>query len=332
MIILRIRIGNVSPEIGTRAHGELMVGRLHNGTPVSIPFTIVSGAEDGPALHVMSGLSANGASAIEAARRIAANTDPKTLKGTLIVTPIVNMPAFLTRSKNNILENYTNQVDLHTSFPGSPDGPLTHRIAHIITTEVICKAEYAIDLHNSDAGGRYEPFTVVYKIPEPLRTKALQLARAFGLRHIREPKTEVPGRPANAAASKGVALIMVECGESNNQLLECDIETQVRGVRNCMKHLAMIEGQPEIPKEQIVSSEVVTLRTNLGGFLSLKRNLGEHISKGQVFAEVTDVFCDLTETIMSPVDGYVERLSTSMTVGCGDKVGHIVTVERTLMR
>jgi len=330
--MMPIRIGNVSPEIGTRAHGELMVGRLHNGTPVSIPFTIVSGVEDGPALHVVSGYSANGASAIEAARRIAANTDPKTLKGTLIVTPIVNMPAFLTRSKNNILENYTNQLDLYASFPGSPDGPLTHRIAHIIMNEVICKAEYEIDLHNSDAGGRYEPFTVVYKTAEHLKTKAFQLARAFGLRLIQEPKTEVPGRPANVAASKGVASIMVECGESNNQLLECDIEMQVRGVRNCMKHLAMIEGKPEIPEEQIVSSEIVTLRTNLGGFLSLKRNLGQHVSKGQVFAQITNVFYDLTETITSPVDGYVQRLSTNMTVGCGDRVGHIVIPERVLKR
>jgi len=326
-------IGNFSARRGSKASGSLKAGELHDGSVVEIHFMIIRGVNDGPTLLVTAGISGVGLSSIEAARRVLLKTDPRKLSGTLIVVPIVNEPAFLMRERSNVLENYEAPIYLFGIFPGSASGSLTERMADIFTKEVIFKAQYFIDLHNAVKGGRYEPFVSIYPglVSEEMREKAVEIAKSFGTRFINDaglrgpPSPKLAGRPEVIANSKGIISFMSQCGEEG-KLEEVDVEHQVQGVTNVMKFLRMIEGQPELPREQLISSETIQVKSGKGGFLHLTVHLGERVKKGQLMAEITNSFYELIERIEAPADGYVTRISTTPTVCSGDRIGHLSIV------
>jgi predicted deacylase len=62
------------------------------------------------------------------------------------------------------------------------------------------------------------------------------------------------------------------------------------------------------------------VNANRGGFLNFKVKLGEKVSKGQLLAEISDVFYHVKERILSPENGYVFVMTTTLTVSSGDRV------------
>jgi len=320
------KIGEISAEAGAKAYGELKVAELPDGTWTSIPLVIVNGAESGPILAVVAGMGGVDFSAIEAARRVILNTDPKKLKGTLLIVPIANRPAFLTRSTANIFEN--TQTDLFSAFPGSPAGSLTSRIADCLLNEVIYKANYFIAISNLTPGACYTPFTSFYPAPtKEMKDKLLELAKAFGTRFLGDAegprgrdRDKYPGRSHMLANSKGILSILSFCGESG-RVDEESVKVHVRGITNIMKYISMIEGQPEVPAEQIVcNSWLNDLRAKRGGFFRSHVKLAEHVSKGQTLGDVTNLLYETKEQIKSPVDGYIIRITTTPTISGGDVV------------
>jgi len=327
-------IGNVSANSGSKVYGHLRIGELHSEIPVNTWFIIINGAKDGPALLVTAGISGSGISSIEAARRISYLTDPKNLSGTLIVIPIVNEPAFLMRERSNVLENYASPIYLFGAFPGSSEASLTERIAHSVTKEFISRADYYVDLHNAAKGGEYESFVAIYPgiTPTSLRPKVLEFARSFGTKFIVDAGSQgsippkLAGRPQVIAGSKGAPAIMSQCGEEGI-FKEVDTEHQVKGVLNIMKSLSMLEGNPELPKEQLLVKKTLQIKSNNGGFLNLKVKLGEKVKKGQTMGKIANLFCEPIEQIKVPIDGYVTRVTTTLTICSGDRVGHISTAQ-----
>lgn len=330
-----LTVGNVSAEPGSKASGSLKVGELHDGTPVTMKTIVVNGLKNGPTLLVTAGMSGTGISSIEAARRVALRTNPKNLKGRLIVVPVVNEPAFLIRERFNTLENSASPIDLFANFPGDSGGYLTERIASTLSKEIFSRTDYYVDLHNAAPGGRYAPFVVVYPglVDPNLHAKALKFARSFGTRFITDAGSsagQIPqkfmGRPHVLVGSKGIPAFMSQCGEEY-VYEESDIEHQVRGVTNVMMHLCMIDGTPIVPKEQLLTSNSKDVKSNSGGFVRLKVVLGERVKKGQVMGEITNIFYDVIEEVEVPMDGFVIRATTTPTICSGDRLGQISTVQ-----
>ncbi len=77
------------------------------------------------------------------------------IAGTLLLVHIANPPSFYGRTI------YTSPADgknLNRVFPGRPDGTLSERIAHAITSEVIAKANFLVDLHAGDGNEALRPY------------------------------------------------------------------------------------------------------------------------------------------------------------------------------
>ncbi len=64
---------------------------------------------------------------VEIAEQLTNAIEPKKLKGTLIVVPIVNVFGFIHKSRY-----LPDRRDLNRCFPGSEKGSLTSRIAHLL--------------------------------------------------------------------------------------------------------------------------------------------------------------------------------------------------------
>ena len=131
---------------------------------------------------------------ISALQRLRQSIDPRTLRGTLILVHIANPPSFYGRTI------YTSPADgknLNRVFPGRTDGTLSERIAYEITTQVIAKADFLVDLHAGDGNEALRPY-VYMPITGDARLDAVSrgMALAFGLDHIVIDAAGIPPREA----------------------------------------------------------------------------------------------------------------------------------------
>ena len=72
---------------------------------------------------------------VEIIRRVLGALSPTHIKGTLLCVPIVNAFGFIGRSRY-----LPDRRDLNRAFPGSPNGSLAARIAHLFLNEVVAGA------------------------------------------------------------------------------------------------------------------------------------------------------------------------------------------------
>src|SRR6267143_6187400 len=143
-----------------------------------IPVTTIRGAGPGPVLALIAGNHGYEYPPILALQRLPTLIDPAKLKGTIIIVHVANMPSFLGRTV------YFSPVDgknLNRVYRGLKDGTVSERIACAITTEVIEKADYVLDLHCGDGNESLRPY--VYQTvtgDKKMDGDIARLARAFG--------------------------------------------------------------------------------------------------------------------------------------------------------
>src|SRR3982074_2077023 len=135
-----------------------------------IPVTTIRGAGPGPVLALIAGNHGYEYPPILALQRLRTLIDPAKLKGTIIMVHVANMPSFLGRTV------YFSPVDgknLNRVYPGRKDGTVSERIAYAITTEVIEKADYVVDLHCGDGNESLRPYSYQTITPDKKMNEAI---------------------------------------------------------------------------------------------------------------------------------------------------------------
>src|SRR5262249_56052604 len=127
--------------------GEIGWGFVQVGAGADIPVTVINGRTPGPVLALVAGTHGYEYSPILALQRLLPKISPQTLSGAVILVHVANMPSFLRRT---IYYGPEDGKNLNRVYPGKPDGTLSERIARVITTQVIERADYLIDLHCGD--------------------------------------------------------------------------------------------------------------------------------------------------------------------------------------
>src|SRR5206468_11686614 len=89
-------LGTVSSGTTQRHLMKLPGAALANDEPRAV--ITVTGAREGPTLFVNGGLHGGEYPAIEAVIRLGKMLDPKTISGTVILMPVLNLPAFRNRT------------------------------------------------------------------------------------------------------------------------------------------------------------------------------------------------------------------------------------------
>ncbi len=149
-----IRVGNVSSRPGTKQSGHLKVGEKA-ASSIELPVTIIQGESPGPTLVVLAGEHGCEYCGIFAAVRLIRDIQPGSIKGTLIVFPLANPPAFEERS---LFVNPIDVVNLYASYPGSAEGTISYIMAYKIFSEITSIADYLIHLHGADYNESLVPF------------------------------------------------------------------------------------------------------------------------------------------------------------------------------
>src|SRR5882724_2341128 len=206
----------------------------------TIPITVFKGSKPGPVLALTAGIHGYEYPPILALQRL----QIKKLAGTLIVVHIANVPSFLGRT---VYFSPLDGKNLNRVFPGKADGTPSEQIAHAITTNVIDKCDYLLDLHCGDGNESLRPYVYQTVTGETgLDAQIAELVINFGFDHIVIDKNR-PKDPANStycsntAITRGKPAMTVESGFLG-RTSEKSIRGIVNGVESVMRYLMMIEG------------------------------------------------------------------------------------------
>jgi len=313
---------------GERGQKRIRVAELADGSWVELPLMVVRGAEPGPIAYVGAAFHGDEAAGVEIVGRLLAQLDPHALRGTLLAVPVQNPLAFQVQHRyfvGHMLRSPMDQnpADPWASFPGDPNGNLAALIAHALFEQLMRHAHFMIDIHTPTTGGRYPPFAFL----PPTRCGAVvaqaeKLARAFGADYIlANDKGMYVGdkNPHTVLAERGVTAIGVEIGEGG-RLEAADVEIGLRGLRNALKHMGMLAGDPQSFGRQVVIRTMEVTRATRAGLLHLHVKLNDDIEQGQHVATVINPFGEVAEEIHAQRSGPLVRIATHPIVSSGERV------------
>ncbi len=306
-------IGQTSIEAGQIERLQLPISRLPTETWLSVPVEVIRGRRAGPSLLVCGGIHGDEMIGVEIIRRVRERVDPARLRGTLVTVPIVNVFGFINQSRY-----LPDRRDLNRSFPGSAEGSLAARLAHLFMTEVVLRCTHVIDLHSgSNHRCNLPQLRVNLRDPEVRRC-----ALAFHPPVLLHAESR-DGSLREAASKQGLCVLVYEGGEA----LRFDagaIQLGVDGILRVMHALKMQKECPRKPRRPpIECHESRWVRARRSGILRPNIRLGELVAKRQTLGVISDAFGEVASTVRAPRAGIVVGQTNIPHVHQGDAVVHL---------
>ncbi|MEL7157652.1 MAG: succinylglutamate desuccinylase/aspartoacylase family protein, partial [Actinomycetota bacterium] len=264
---------------GRRAQLEVPIARLMSGTPVALPVLVYHGRADGPTVWLNAAIHGDEIGGVEIIRRVLAELDPRSMAGTVIAVPIVNVHGFNTNDRY-----LPDRRDLNRSFPGSARGSLAGRIANLMMTQIVGRCSVGIDLHTG-SDHRVNLPQIRADLDDP---DTRELADIFAAPVTIHAQTR-DGSLRQAGTDAGATVLLYEGGEA----LRFDADAIGRGtagVRRVLHHLGISQTAPEPPAPTIHSRSTKWARATRSGILHLGPQLGDAIEQGERVGTIVDPF------------------------------------------
>ena len=110
------------------------------------------------------------------------------------------------------------------------------------------------------------------------------------------------------------------------------VEYTLRGIRNVLTGLRMIEGEIQEPAFRVVAEKTRWMRAKKGGFLKFHVRPGDTVEKGERLATNTSLAGQRQSEIVAPRDGIVLGMTTLPAVAPGDPVAHLAFPSKSAFR
>lgn len=302
----------------TRKKIEIPVAALFDYTKISIPIEVIRGSKDGPTMFVSAAIHGDEIIGVEIVKRLLARKELKKVRGTLVAIPIVNPFGY-----NNNIRYLPDRRDLNRCFPGSQNGSLAARIAHIFLNEVVLKCDYGIDIH-SGAIHRFNFPQVRLELRDP---DELRMAKAFGAPVIINSPLR-PGTLRKSAYENNVKSILYEAGEAL-RFDDNSINMGVHGIMNVMRELDMLpnEETDPIPTNVMIAKSSYWLRAPESGSLRMMKKFGSFVQEGELIGVISDPYGERQINIEVKSPGVIIGAVTMPLVNRGNALFHIATLE-----
>lgn len=319
-------IGTASSRPGELSSGWLDVTDLPTGTAECLPVVIAEGTAPGPTLWVTGGLHGDEVTSIAAAQDVMTDDLAGGLSGTVVSMPILN-PAGVRRNHRN---SYYHEEDPNRLFPpghaGSSSPPSVQELINTRIFEPFAEtADALVSLHTGWISER--PFTILERVrygidrsrgaARDLADRTRKLAEAFGLPVVHEYDVGIQEefglqRSFEVAAinAAGIPAITPELGGPqvvSRRLCHVGIE----GVRNVMRQLDMLAGEPSSNPEAPASpvdypvKRVVGPVSPIPGIVRHRIDAGDVVETGDPIADIASPHGRPETCVRSDVSGYI---------------------------
>jgi len=305
-----IRVWN-GEELSPGSSGDfwLDISESYSSVTVKVPVHIRRSDKDGPTVFLTGALHGDELNGTGIIRALLRDPELRLRKGALLAIPVLNLLAFERHSRY-----LPDRRDLNRAFPGSATGTLASRMARTIFDEVVARCDYGIDLHTAAVRRTNYP-TVRADLSDP---GVGLLANAFGCEVIQNcggPK----GSLRREASKAGCPTIVMEGGEVWK--VEPDIvEAGVRGVKNVLRSLDMLDCNTQRPDYQVNIEKTKWVRADRGGFLHFHIIPGDIVEKGQPLATNTTLLGREQSVVGAPFDAVVLGMTTLPAINPGEPI------------
>ena len=289
----------------------------HSNIPVKLPVMIVKGNTDGPTLTVLGGVHGDEYEGPLAIRQLFEKINPSSLNGTFIGLPQSNPPAAEAGTRQSPIDN----LNLARVFPGNQTGTITHKIAHFISTKLIDKTDFLIDLHSSGTHISTPTLVGYDASAKGIVNGSKECALSFGVPTIWGHTTLSNGRSISYADSINIPWLYTECS-GGGWLHTKEVELYKAGVLNVMRNLKMIKGKSSNiqPEFQLLGNGDMeeSIAATVSGYLVPKVDMLSRVKKDQLLGEILGPANELLEEIKSPHNGVIVLIRRSSAVMEGE--------------
>jgi predicted deacylase len=267
---------------------------------------------------------------IIAVEQLIQQLDPRTISGTVILVPLVNIPSFEQKIA------HVNPIDgksMNRFYPGKADGTQTERASLAITRDVVEKSDHLIDLHGGDLDESLRPYSYWTKTGnEKQDAISREMLLAFGLDTIiisaDRPKDPAASRYLeNTASTRGKPSITAEAGHAGTVEHE-DVQALVDGCLGVMRYLKMLEGTAKMVESPVWIEHVATITSETTGIFYPLVKRGTYVQKGARVGYVTDYLGRPILDATSPESGVVLFIRAVPSLTKGETIANIGRPQR----
>lgn len=298
---------------GTRRALELPVASLPTSTSLSLTVAVLNGLRPGPTIWLSGAVHGDELNGIEIIRQLLKLIHPRTLSGTILAVPIVNVFGFLNESRY-----LPDRRDLNRSFPGSRRGSLTAQLAHRFVDEVVRRSDVGIDFHTgSDHRTNLPQLRVDLSIPE-----VEHMAKAFAAPVTIHAQYR-DGSLRTYCSRHGIPILVFEGGEAH-RFNERAIKVGVEGTLRVLSELGMWSGEPPAPETPTIRVEHSHWeRARRSGIVRIDVYPGQQVERGEVLGIIAGALGDRPALVRASTPGIVLGYSRHPMASQGDALVHL---------
>jgi len=311
-----VEIGTARAAPGEAVRGAIPVTRLAGGTPVEIPVAIINGTREGPTLWIDGAIHGDEPEGPLACSHLWKEVSPDSLAGTLVLCPVLNVPAFEAARRGNPGDTFSH--DMNRIYPGRPDGYLSERVADAHASWLKSVADLEISIHS---GGEHSFLAPAMFIDE--RPEAVELGTAMGpgwgcMMSNPHPR----GSPMAVMKEIGKVGITVEYGgrsHTSPELFHKVGRTLADAILNVMKHYKMQAGEAQYDENRTKGTQQALLAPVSGIYLPEPDiRFLTPMKAGDRIARIVDIWGDELAVLEAPADGMIFGLRALPNVNTGD--------------
>jgi predicted deacylase len=311
-----ITVGSATAAPGTIVRGAIPVTTLAGGTPLEIPVVVINGAAGGPCFWVDGAIHGDEPEGPLACQLALREIDPAQLSGTVVMCPVMNVPAFEAAQRGNPLDTFS--YDMNRIYPGRANGYLTERIASAHAAAMGAIADFEISIHSGGAHSFLDKAIFVDERPE-----SVELATAMGsgwgcIMSSFNPK----GSPMAHMKDLGKVGITVELGgrSATSPSAFAHVGRELaNAILNILRHYRMYPGAAVYPTPRYKGQQEALLAPASGiflpepdiAFLTMMR-------ADDPIARIATIFGDTVAELRAPADGMIFGLRALPNVTTGE--------------
>lgn len=290
----KINICDTTIHPGEVANLALPLPEQYSCSPLYMPIKVIHSKIKGPCLLLFSVLKGTELNGLDIVNRITKMITPDKIRGTIIAIPVVNIYG---------LTHYPAMLpvghDIADCFPGNENGTFGERIAHILTREILTKADYCIELQTG--GLNHNILPQVYCNFD--NTVARNLAKAFQAPVV--TNVDISGNSLRKITEELQIPLLVYQGGEAMRFDENAIVLGVEGVKNVMRSIDILDKSATKEINPIFSRDEAWIVAHKGGILRTDVSLGQIVKKGELLGTISDPF---GAEVLEPVEALQEAI------------------------
>jgi len=233
---------------------------------------------------------------------LAVSLKPEDIEGRVIIVPAMNYPAFRAGTRTSPID----RGNMNRSFPGSPSGTVTEKIADYIQTVLLPEASIVLDFHSGGKTLDFIPFASAHV----LENKEQQAACVAAVEAFNAPFSMIMleidnvGMYDTSVEDQGKTFVTTELGGGGTSTARSN-EIAKKGVRNVLKHAGIMKGELETAPSVMLDmpDDDCFVFCQDDGMIEAVKDLGGPVEKGDIVARVWPV----DRTGRTPVDYRAKR-------------------------